>query len=71
LTPLGIVFSQPEMAIVGQSFQQLTQSKAEFVTGFVSYKNQGRAMVLGKNQGAVEVYIETATRKFLGSELFV
>ena len=45
LTPLGIVFSQPEMAIVGQSFQQLTQSKTEFVTGLVSYKNQGRAMV--------------------------
>ncbi|WP_407305879.1 dihydrolipoyl dehydrogenase [Acinetobacter sp.] len=71
LAPLGIVFSQPEMAIVGQSFKQLTQSKIEFVTGFVSYKNQGRAIILGKNQGAIEVYIDKTTRKFLGSELFV
>jgi dihydrolipoamide dehydrogenase len=71
LTPLGIVFSQPEMAIVGQSFKQLTQSKVEFVTGFVSYETQGRAIVLGKNKGAIEVYIDKTTRKFLGSELFV
>ena len=71
LSPLGIVFSQPEMAIAGQSFKQLTQSKVEFVTGIISYEKQGRAMVLGKNQGAIEVYIDKATRKFLGSELFV
>ncbi|MGE8559380.1 MAG: dihydrolipoyl dehydrogenase [Acinetobacter sp.] len=71
LTPLGIVFSQPEMAIVGQSFKQLTQSNIEFVTGIVSYEKQGRAMVLGKNKGAVEVYIDKTTRKFVGSELFV
>ena len=71
LTPLGIVFSQPEMAIVGQSFNQLTQANVEFVTGFTSYTTQGRAIVLGKNQGAIEVYIDKTTRKFLGSELFV
>ncbi len=59
------------MAIVGQGFQQLTYSGVEFVTGFVSYKNQGRAMVLGKNHGAIEVYIDKATRRLLGSELFV
>ncbi|TCB49922.1 dihydrolipoyl dehydrogenase [Acinetobacter sp. ANC 4779] len=71
LTPLSIVFSQPEMAIVGQSFKQLTDSKIEFITGFVSYEKQGRAIVLGKNKGAIEVYIDKKTRKFLGSELFV
>ncbi|NNH00173.1 dihydrolipoyl dehydrogenase [Acinetobacter sp. ANC 5414] len=71
LSPLGIVFSQPEMAIVGQSFRQLTQSKVKFITGLVSYEKQGRAIVLGKNKGAIEVYIDKATRKFLGSELFV
>ena len=71
LTPLSIVFSQPEMAIVGQSFKQLTQSKIDFVTGMVSYEKQGRALVLGENKGAVEVYIHKITRKFLGSELLV
>ena len=71
LTPLSIVFSQPEMAIVGQSFKQLTQSKIDFVTGMVSYEKQGRALVLGENKGAVEVYIHKITRKLLGSELLV
>ncbi len=59
------------MAIVGQSFNQLTQSNVEFATGFVSYTTQGRAIVLDKNQGAIEVYIDKKTRKFLVSELFV
>ncbi|MEQ1109736.1 dihydrolipoyl dehydrogenase [Acinetobacter seifertii] len=70
LTPLGIVFSHPEMAIVGQSYKQLKDNGVEFVTGEVSYERQGRAIVLGKNKGAIEVYIERETQKLLGAELF-
>ncbi|RZG47428.1 dihydrolipoyl dehydrogenase [Acinetobacter wuhouensis] len=71
LTPLGIVFSNPEMAIVGQSYANLTKSNIEFITGFVSYEKQGRALVLGKNKGAIEVYVDKNSRKLLGAELFV
>lgn len=71
LPPLSIVFSEPEMALIGQSFKQLTQAKIEFVTGIASYEKQGRAIVLGKNKGAIEVYIDKKTRKLLGSELFI
>ena len=71
LTPLAIVFSAPEMAIVGQSFKQLSDAKIEFVTGMVSYEKQGRALVLAKNSGAIEVYIDQSSRKLLGAELFV
>ena len=71
LTPLGIVFCNPEMAIVGQSYSNLTESNTKFTTGTVSYEKQGRAIVLGKNKGAVEVYVDNATRKLLGAELFV
>ncbi|AXY57831.1 dihydrolipoyl dehydrogenase [Acinetobacter chinensis] len=70
LTGLGIVFSEPEMAIAGKSHKQLIQENISFVTGFVSYERQGRAIVLGKNKGAIEVYIEQKTRKLLGAELF-
>ncbi|MDR2251110.1 dihydrolipoyl dehydrogenase [Acinetobacter sp.] len=70
LTPLGIVFSHPEMAIVGQSYKQLKDNGIEFVTGEVSYERQGRAIVLGKNKGGIEVYIERETQKLLGAELF-
>ena len=70
LTPLGIVFSSPEMAIVGQSYKQLTDSKIDIVTGYISYEKQGRAIVLGKNKGAAEVYVDKKSRKLLGAELF-
>ncbi|OTG72004.1 dihydrolipoyl dehydrogenase [Acinetobacter sp. ANC 4169] len=71
LTPLAIVFSAPEMATVGQSFKQLTDTKIEFITGTVSYEKQGRALVLAKNTGAVEVYVDKSSGKVLGAELFV
>ena len=48
LTPLGIVFSHPEMAIVGQSYKQLKDEGIDFITGEASYERQGRAIVLGK-----------------------
>ncbi len=71
LTPLGIVFSNPEMAIVGQSHASLSKSNIEFITGLISYEKQGRALVLGKNKGAAEVYVDKNSRKLLGAELFV
>ena len=40
------------------------------MTGFVSYEGQGRAQVLAKNQGAVEIYISKKDGKILGAELF-
>ncbi|MDA1170906.1 MAG: FAD-dependent oxidoreductase, partial [Proteobacteria bacterium] len=69
LTPLGIVFSSPEMAMVGQNFKQLQSAPINFVIGEVSYVKQGRALVLGKNHGAIEVYVDKSSRKLLGAEL--
>lgn len=70
LTPLAMVFCQPEMASVGQNHKQLTQSNVAFVTGYIDYSRQGRAIVMGKNQGAVEIYVHKESRKILGAELF-
>ena len=70
LTPLGIVFSSPEMASVGQNFKQLKAAQIEVVTGFIDYAKQGRALVNARNQGAVEIYVDKKTRKVLGTELF-
>ncbi|RKG36443.1 dihydrolipoyl dehydrogenase [Acinetobacter rongchengensis] len=71
LTPLGIVFSNPEMAIIGSNYSNLSKLGIEFITGYASYEKQGRALVLGKNKGAIEVYIDKNSRKLLGAELFV
>lgn len=71
ICPLAIVFSSPEMATAGLSHKQLLQNHILFATGKVSYERQGRALVLGKNKGAVEVYVDVQSRKLLGAELFV
>ncbi|MFC2994685.1 dihydrolipoyl dehydrogenase [Acinetobacter sichuanensis] len=71
LTPLAIMFSSPEMATVGQSYQTLKEQNIDFITGFASYQKQGRALVLGKNKGAIEIYIDKKSKKLLGAELFV
>jgi len=70
LTALAIVFCHPEMAIVGKNFKQLEDQHVEFIRGFVSYENQGRALVLAENLGGVEVYIDKKSGKLLGAELF-
>lgn len=70
LIPLAIVFCHPEMAIVGKSFKQLEDQQIEFIRGFVSYENQGRALVLAENSGGIEVYIAKKSGKLLGAELF-
>lgn len=69
LTPLGIMFSSPEMAGVGKNHKWLTDHQVEFITGYASYVKQGRAIVNGKNKGAIEVYVDPNTHKLLGAEL--
>ena len=71
LTPLSIVFSQPEMAIVGKSAKQLDTEQIEYVVGYADYSQQGRATVMAENKGAIEIYIEKKTQLFVGAELFV
>lgn len=71
LTPLGIVFSQPEMAIAGKTYTTLKDEGKDFVVGSASYEKQGRALVLGKNEGAIEIYIDRHSHKILGTEIFM
>ena len=50
--------------------KQLKDESIDFITGEASYERQGRAIVLGKNKGAIEVYIERESQMLLGAELF-
>lgn len=68
-TPLSIVFSEPQMASIGLSSTALEKCGQSFVVGQVDYRNQGRALVLGKAQGAAEVYVDAQTHQLLGAEL--
>jgi dihydrolipoamide dehydrogenase len=65
--PLGIVFTDPQIAIVGPGYSHL-HSKA-LVAGDVSFEDQGRSRVMLRNKGHLRVYADPATARFLGAEM--
>lgn len=67
-TPLGIVFSHPQMATVGARFTDLKTE--EIAIGTVSYGNQGRARVQNEHAGQVNLYAERNSCILVGAELF-
>ena len=66
-SPLGIVFSDPQIAMVGATWAELAHRR--IVTGRVSFENQGRSRVMLKNRGLLHVYADTTTGRFLGAEM--
>ena len=67
--PLGITFSDPNLAFVGKRWKQLTEEKVDFVTGEVSFEGQGRSIVKLKEQGLLHIYVEKNTGEILGAEI--
>ena len=67
--PLAVVFCEPQMALAGASHAELLAAGVPFKTGSVSFEDQGRSRVMGRNQGALHVYAENATGRFLGAEM--
>jgi len=64
---LGVVFTDPQIAIVGGGFHKL--NPGSFATGQASFEDQGRARVLLKNKGLLNVYGDLASGRFLGAEM--
>jgi dihydrolipoamide dehydrogenase len=65
--PLAIVFSDPQIAIVGPRFDELPDGS--FVVGKVSFEDQGRSRVMLKNRGLMHVYADIETGRLLGAEM--
>lgn len=68
-TGLGVVFSDPQIAIVGRGHADLTEAGIDFAHGEVSFEDQGRARVIGKDKGLLRVYGERGTGMLLGAEM--
>lgn len=66
-TSLAIVFTDPEVAVVGASAASLAE--ADFETGSASFANQGRARVAQRNAGRIALYANRSDGKLLGAEL--
>jgi dihydrolipoamide dehydrogenase len=70
-TPLAVVFTEPQVASVGLTRDQMNQHfKDRFATGLVSFEDQGRSRVMARNQGILKVYAEQGSGLFLGAEMF-
>ncbi|MBU8974792.1 dihydrolipoyl dehydrogenase [Lysobacter sp. MMG2] len=67
--PLSIVFSDPQIMLAGQTHAELVASGMEFMVGEASFDDQGRSRVMLKNRGAIRVYGEAGTGRFLGAEM--
>jgi dihydrolipoamide dehydrogenase len=64
---LGIVFTDPQITIVGGGYE--AARTAHHVTGSVSFEDQGRSRVMLRNRGLLHVYAEVETGLFLGAEM--
>jgi dihydrolipoamide dehydrogenase len=64
--PFSIVFCEPQVAIVGASYDDL--EKQMTVSGSVSFETQGRSRVLRQNRGMLHVYAHAKTGKLLGAQ---
>lgn len=67
-TRLEIVFTMPNMAIVGTPYSQLEHGAVAI--GCVSYTDQGRARVIGENVGLVRIYARRDGGTLIGAEMF-
>ncbi|SPB13122.1 dihydrolipoamide dehydrogenase [Caballeronia novacaledonica] len=64
--PFSLVFSEPQVAIVGASYDDL--DKQMTVTGEASFENQGRSRVMRQNRGLLHVYADAKTGKLRGAQ---
>ncbi|MDQ7968119.1 MAG: dihydrolipoyl dehydrogenase [Oxalicibacterium faecigallinarum] len=65
--PLSIAFTDPQIASVGKTARDLEQNS--YMTGTVSFDNQGRSRVMRQNHGLLKLYGERGTHRFLGAEM--
>lgn len=65
--PLAVVFTDPQLAMVGARYVDLDAKQT--VVGEVSFENQGRSRVMLRNRGLLHVYADAASGRFLGAEM--
>ncbi|MEZ5446949.1 MAG: dihydrolipoyl dehydrogenase [Gammaproteobacteria bacterium] len=64
---IGVVFSDPQLAVVGAAFGSLKPDG--FVTGEVSFEDQGRSRVMLRNKGLLHLYADRRSGRLLGAEM--
>jgi dihydrolipoamide dehydrogenase len=62
----GIVYTEPEIATVGRSEEQLEEAGVTYKKGVFPYLANGRARALGATEGKVKVLADAETDRILG-----
>ncbi|MCG8337837.1 MAG: dihydrolipoyl dehydrogenase [Proteobacteria bacterium] len=65
--PMGICFSDPNIGFAGFRYGQIKD--VDPVIGEVSFKSQGRARAMRRNNGHARLYASRSTGKLLGAEM--
>lgn len=63
--PIGI-YSIPEISMVGQTEQTLTEQKVPYETGTARYREIARGQILGDESGMLKLIFHRDTRRLLG-----
>jgi dihydrolipoamide dehydrogenase len=67
--PLGIVFSDPQIATAGRSWRELHEDGVDHAIGEVSFEDQGRSRVINRDRGVLRLYGAHGSGLFLGAEM--
>ncbi len=62
----AIVYTEPEVAVVGKTQEQLEQAKVEYKSGIFHFKHNGRALSAGSTEGFVKILADKNTDRVLG-----
>jgi NAD(P) transhydrogenase len=65
LLPYG-VFTIPEISVVGQTEQQLTEQSIPYETGVAHFREIARGQILGETDGLLKLIFDQHTRGLLG-----
>jgi dihydrolipoamide dehydrogenase len=66
-TPLGIAFSDPNIAFAGERWASLSDKKV--CAGEVEFDTQGRSLIMQRNAGCLRIYGDPESGRLLGAEL--
>jgi dihydrolipoamide dehydrogenase len=65
-TIAGVVYTQPEIASVGKTEEQLKELGAEYRKGVFPFRANGRARTLGQVDGFIKILADARTDRILG-----
>lgn len=69
ILPLGIMFTEPNVAVIGEIPDHEDGEGSEWEVGEVDYGDQGRARVIGHNYGRARIYARRYCGTIIGAEL--